>query len=152
MPAPHVCGASGIRSPFLAIFDQSSFSYRPSSQPRPRSPDSTSTTSQFTCFASTIALTLACSPLYSTAVTLLLVDFSNGWLNATFCASPFAPPKLTTVISAAFTTDAVDAHTSAAAAAMEHSANFFMVMVSSVWFYQWTCGWEAKRVAEIQAN
>src|SRR5689334_18750875 len=84
IPTPHVCGASGIRSDFLPSFDQSSFSYRPSSQPRPRSPDSTSTTSQFTCLASTIAFTLACSPLYSTAVTFEPLCDSNGWLNAAF--------------------------------------------------------------------
>src|SRR5581483_3003230 len=100
-PTPQVLGDSGIRSPFLAILLQSSFSNRPSSQPRPMSPDSTSTTSQLTCLASTMALILACSPLYSTTVTLLPVCASNGLLKAAFCASPLAPPKLTTVISAA---------------------------------------------------
>src|SRR6185312_3398206 len=77
MPMPQSVTAAGRKSALLPILLQSSFSNRPSSQPRATSGDSTSTASQVTFLLSTITLILACSPLYSTATTLAPV-FSYG--------------------------------------------------------------------------
>ena len=78
MPTPHSCTAAGWKSALLPTLAQSIFSNRPSSQPRAASGLSTSTTSQVTFFVSTMALILACSPLYSTPTILVPVAFSKG--------------------------------------------------------------------------
>jgi len=78
MPTPHSLTAAGTKSALSPTCAKSIFSNRPSSQPRTSSGDSTSSTSQVTLPASTMAFTLACSPLYSPATTLTPVALVKG--------------------------------------------------------------------------
>ena len=77
-PTPHGWMAPSMKLASSPNCAGSSSSNRPSSQPRASSGDSTSTRSQLTLRVSTMALTLAISPLYSPPITLLPVSFSKG--------------------------------------------------------------------------
>lgn len=88
-----------------------------------------------------MALILACSPLYSTAVTLVPVCASNGLLNAAFCASPLAPPKLTTVTSAACAPQAT-ANAAASKLRRVFAMGFMLAPLFGfgVWLLLWSMG------------